>query len=164
MASLRPKRTPPALPCLEGNTRRPTPVSDGHLQARGGPRKASGYTTGVQEGGQACKHGGHSKCEHTGQGCSCKCVHMGGTTCEVCMQGTDMQGLCSHGRGHRQHSPWFLECVKKDSEAVSGLLRNQNSMFSLCSGVTSRGWLTAPRVYTPVSPTRRCLPSSAAGS
>lgn len=22
--------------------------------------------------------GAHSKCEHTGQGCSCKCVHMGG--------------------------------------------------------------------------------------
>lgn len=43
-------------------------MSDGHLQAGGGPCKASGYMKGVEEGGQVCKHGegAHSQCEHGG--------------------------------------------------------------------------------------------------
>ena len=140
-------------------------MGDGHLQAWGGPCKASGYTKGVEEGGQVCKHGegAHSKCEHTGRGCSCKCVHTGGTHAKSACKAQRYRAY-AHMEEDTEHSPWFLECVKKDSEAVSGLLRNQNSVFSLCSRVTSCRWLTTPWVYTPVSPTRRCLPSSAAGS
>lgn len=34
------------------------------------------------------------------------------------------------------YSPWFLDCVKKDSEARSELQTDQDSAFSLCSGIT----------------------------
>lgn len=123
----------PAVPSLKGSTGRSTPVNDGR-----------------------CKHrvGAQGQYVHKGRARGDKCIHMGkghrvsvntqgrgaaaneGIRDKVCMKGMEVQGLCSHGRVHKVYSPWFLGCVKKDSEALSGHQTDQNSVFSLYSGIT----------------------------
>lgn len=50
-------------------------------------------------------------------------------------QGWGARPVCPHWRVHRVYSPWSLGCVRKDSEAMSGLQTDRNSMFSACPGI-----------------------------